>query len=120
MKKSVLNDLCLEPRPKTWQNFDTEGIMHKEFVPPGQTVNGKFYCNVLKQMSEVIRHNVQTSGATTPGACYHDNAPDHVSLIVQQFLVSKNMSHPPPSLLTGPCHLWFFFLFPKVILKLKV
>ena len=33
---------------KLWQTFDLEGIMHKEFVPPGQTVNGKFYCNVQR------------------------------------------------------------------------
>jgi histone-lysine N-methyltransferase SETMAR len=24
--------------------FDNQGIVHKEIVPPGQTVNGKFYC----------------------------------------------------------------------------
>jgi hypothetical protein len=34
--------------------FDIQGIVHKEFVPPGQTVNGKFYCEVLK------RHSAQT------------------------------------------------------------
>jgi hypothetical protein len=28
--------------------FDIRGIVHKEFVPPGQTVNGKFYCEVLR------------------------------------------------------------------------
>ena len=28
--------------------FDIEGIMQKEFVPPGQTVNGKFYRDVLR------------------------------------------------------------------------
>ena len=28
--------------------FDNRGIVHKEFVPPGQTVNGKFYCEVLR------------------------------------------------------------------------
>jgi histone-lysine N-methyltransferase SETMAR len=43
------------PRPKkAWQVksnvksmlicfFDIDGIIHKEFVPPGQTVNAKFY-----------------------------------------------------------------------------
>ena len=39
----VLDDLRPEPRQKMWQNFDIEGIVHEEFVPPGQTVNGKFY-----------------------------------------------------------------------------
>jgi histone-lysine N-methyltransferase SETMAR len=27
--------------------FDIQGIVHKEFIPPGQTVNGKFYCEVF-------------------------------------------------------------------------
>jgi hypothetical protein len=35
-------------RPKPWQKFDIESIMHKEFVPPGQIVNGKFYCDILR------------------------------------------------------------------------
>ena len=35
--------------------FDIQGIVHKEFVPPGQTVNGKFYCEVLKRLKEGIR-----------------------------------------------------------------
>ena len=42
MMKSVLNYLRPEPRPKMWQKFDTEGKMHKEFVPPVQAVNVKF------------------------------------------------------------------------------
>jgi hypothetical protein len=29
--------------------------VHKEFVPPGQTANGKFYCEVLKQLREGIQ-----------------------------------------------------------------
>jgi hypothetical protein len=36
------------PQPKGWQKFNIECIMHKEFVPPGQTVNGKFSCGVLR------------------------------------------------------------------------
>ena len=27
--------------------FDERGIVHREFVPPGRTVNSDFYCNVL-------------------------------------------------------------------------
>ena len=49
----VLDDLQPEPQPKMWQKF--EGIAHKEFVPLGQTVNGKFYCGVLRQMTENSR-----------------------------------------------------------------
>jgi hypothetical protein len=48
MKKNVLDDLRLEPQKKMWQKFDNEGIVHKEFVPSRQTVNGNFYCDVLR------------------------------------------------------------------------
>jgi hypothetical protein len=34
---------------------DIQGIVHKEFVPPGQTVNGRFYCEVLKRLRDGIR-----------------------------------------------------------------
>jgi len=29
--------------------FDQEGIVHREFVPPGMTVNADFYCDVLRR-----------------------------------------------------------------------
>jgi len=35
--------------------FDQKGIVHKEFVPPGQTVNAAFYVEDLKH----LRENVQ-------------------------------------------------------------
>jgi len=35
--------------------FDIQGIVHKEFVSPGEIVNGKFYCEVLKRLREGIR-----------------------------------------------------------------
>ena len=35
--------------------FDQKGIVHKEFVPPGQTVNAALYVEVLKY----LRDNMQ-------------------------------------------------------------
>jgi len=35
--------------------FDIQDIVHKEFVPPGQTVNGKFYCEISKWLRDGIR-----------------------------------------------------------------
>jgi hypothetical protein len=46
---------------------DIQGTVHKEFVPPGKTTNGKFYCEVLKRLREGYRPNVQTSGRKTIG-----------------------------------------------------
>ena len=94
--------------------FDTEGIVHKEFVPPGQMMNGKFYWDVLRQM----RENIQTNGKH-PWALHHDNALAHALLTVWQFSPSTNTTvicHPPCSLDHTTCD---FFLFPKMKLKLK-
>jgi hypothetical protein len=34
--------------------FYTEGIVHKEFVPAGQTVNGNLYYDVLRWLKENV------------------------------------------------------------------
>jgi hypothetical protein len=78
--------------------FDIHVTVHKEFVPPGQTVNGKFYCDVLKQMREGIQQKHPDKWKNNNWFLHHDNAPAHTSLVVQQFLTSKNITvspHPP-------------------------
>jgi len=35
--------------------FDSHGIVHKEFVPPGQTVNHAFYKDVLEQLQKRVQ-----------------------------------------------------------------
>jgi hypothetical protein len=77
--------------------FDIQGIVHKEFVPPGQTINGKFYCEVLKQLREGVRRKHPDKWKNDNWFHHHDYAPAHTSLIVRQFLTSKNItviSHP--------------------------
>jgi len=34
--------------------IDANGIVHKEFVPPGQTVNQQFYLEVLKRLCDSV------------------------------------------------------------------
>ena len=34
--------------------FDIPGFVHHEFIPETQTVNGQFYCNVLRCLREDI------------------------------------------------------------------
>jgi histone-lysine N-methyltransferase SETMAR len=80
--------------------FDTEGIVHKEFVPPGQTVNVKFYCDVLRRMRENIHCKCPDKWRNISWALHHNNAPAHTSHIVWQFLAFMNMAvipHPPYS-----------------------
>jgi hypothetical protein len=35
--------------------FDNKGIVHKEFVLAGQTVNFAYYCDVLRQLRKNAR-----------------------------------------------------------------
>ena len=66
--------------------FDANGIVHKEFVPSGQTVNQQVYLEVLERLHGSVwrkRPEMWTSGGWF---LHHDNAPAHMALSVQQFL----------------------------------
>ena len=95
--------------------FDIRGIAHKEFVPPGQTVNGNFYCEVLRQLRD-------NAGCKWPemwknGVWLLHHA--HTSLIVREFLTNSNVTtvpHPAYSPGLAPCD---FCVLPKMKLRLK-
>jgi len=83
--------------------FDIQGIVQKQFIPPGQTVNGKFYCEVLKQLKEGNRRKRPRKWKKHNWFLHHDDAPAHTSLVVRQFLTSKSITLiPPPIHLTLP------------------
>ena len=105
--KSVLDYLRPERWLKMWHKFDIEGIVHKEFVPPGQTVNRKFYCHFLRWRRKNIWCNVQTCGATTPGPWIMTTLRLTSRLIVQQFLASTNMTVIPHHPYSTDLTLWF-------------
>jgi len=71
--------------------LNIQGIVHKEFIPPGQTVNGKFYCEVFKRLREGIRCKHPDKWKKNNWFLHHDNMPAHTSL-VRQFLTSKNIT----------------------------
>jgi len=81
---------------------DIQGINHKEFAPPGQTVNAKFYCEVLKRLREGIRRKRPAKWTKNNWFLRHGNAPAHTSLVVRQFLSSKNITVIPPIRLISP------------------
>ena len=95
--------------------FDSRGFVHKEFLPPGQTVNHAFYKDVLERLREWVQR-VRTDIADD-WVLHHDNAPAHTALSVREFLAKKNipvLPHPPYSPDLAPCD---FCLFPKLKLK---
>ena len=90
--------------------FDSQGILHKEFVPPGQTVNQTFYQEVLERLRKRVAH-VQPDIART-WMLHHDNAPCHTAVSINEFLAEKSIPvipQPPYSADLSPCE---FFLFP--------
>jgi len=59
--------------------FDSQGIVHKEFVPPGQTVNQTFYREVLERVARVRPDIAGT------WILHHDNAPCHTAVSIYEF-----------------------------------
>ena len=47
--------------------FDRKGIVHKEFVPSGQTVNAVFYVEVWNVYGRMCERSDLISGGTTHG-----------------------------------------------------
>ena len=97
--------------------FDSCGIVHKESVPPGQTVNHVFYKDVLERLRKRVqraRRNIADNWVL-----HHVNVPAQTALSIREFLGKKNiplLPHPPYSPDLSPCD---FFLYPKLKSKLK-
>ena len=58
--------------------FDQKGIVHKEFVPPGQTVNAAFY---IERLWENVRRKQPDQWRNNTWLLHHDNAPAHAALM---------------------------------------
>jgi len=99
--------------------FDQKGIVHKEFVPPGQTVNYAFYVEVLRRLPENVRRKRPDQLQNDTWLFHQDNAPAHAAVVTRRFLTDNNISvvpHPPYSPDLAPRNI---FLFPKLKMKLK-
>ena len=97
--------------------FDSQGVVHKEFMPQGQTVNKQYYREVLERLRKRI-HRVWPEIADT-WMLHQDNAPCHTAISVKEFSAKKGISvvpQPPYSPDPSPCD---FFLFPKLKFHLK-
>ena len=104
---------------KPWLLFfpDSRVIVHKEFVPPGQTVNHAFYKVVLERLRKLVQR--VRRDIADDWVLQHDNAPAHTAHAIREFLAKKNIPViPPPPYSTdlAPCD---FYLFPKLKSKLN-
>ena len=74
--------------------YDYKGIIHKEFVPPGKTVNDVYYLGVTKRLLARIRRVRPEFRASGNWRLLHDNAPSHRSTLVTDFFYQKQHSNP--------------------------
>jgi len=79
-------------------SFDSQGVLHNEFVPEGKTVNTEFHKGVMDRLlkhTQWVRPGVFHS---RDSVLSHDNAPANKAARVCQFLTQKNITtfyHPP-------------------------
>ena len=115
--KSMLFGLLLCSPPHTHTHTQSQGIVHKEFIPPGQTVNQTFYREVLERLRERVAR--VRPGIARTWMLHHDNAPCHTAVSINEFLAEKSIPvvpQPPYSPDLSPCD---FFLFPRLKNHLK-
>jgi len=97
--------------------FDSEDIVHTEFVPQGHTVNQFYYRDILERLRKrVVR--VRPIIADN-WMLHHDNTPCHMAINVIELLAKKGIPivpQPPYSPDLSPCD---FVLFPKLKFRLK-
>jgi len=102
---------------RDYRFFDIRGIVHKEFVPPGQTVNHAFYKDALEQLRKRVQR--VRMDVSDDWVLQTDNAPAHTALSIREILSKKNipvLPHPPYSPDLAPCN---FYLFPNLKSNLK-
>jgi len=59
--------------------IDSEGIVHHEYAPDGQTINKEFYLEVLRHLCELVRRKRPEKWRDGDWILHHDNAPAHTS-----------------------------------------
>ncbi|GJQ70521.1 hypothetical protein Trydic_g22926 [Trypoxylus dichotomus] len=83
-------------------SYDSKGIVHNEFIPEGETVNGEFYLGVSHRL---LSRNVRVKpDYPVWNELYCDNAPQK-AFKVGEFLTKKHIiAHPPYSPGPSPCY----------------
>ncbi len=110
--KKVETRQKMKSRVKTMLNafLDSKGLIHHEYVPFGQTVNGTFYSSVLKRLVASI-HCMRPEYCEPGSWCLlHNNAKPHTAHIIQQYFAKNQITahnHHPTHRIWH--HLTFFY-----------
>jgi len=99
--------------------FDWQGVIHKEYVSEGETINAVYYKGVMERLLNRIRRVRAGMCGSGDRFLLHNNAPSHNATIVKRFLAQRKVTvldHPPYSPDLAPAD---YFVFPKVKSHLK-
>ena len=69
--------------------FDSQGVVHKEFVPEGKTVNAEFYKGVMDRLLKCIQRVRPDAFRSRDFFLLHDNAPPTKLQLFPNFLPKK-------------------------------
>ena len=72
--------------------FESQGVVHKEFVPEGKTVNAEYDKGVMDGLLKHIQRVRSTAFCCRDFFLMHDNAPAHKAASVCQFLTPKKVT----------------------------
>ena len=67
--------------------FDSQGIVHKESAPAGQTFNQNFYREVLERLRKRVAR--VRPGIARTWMLHYDKAPHHTAVSINEFLAEK-------------------------------
>ena len=98
--------------------FNWQGVIHKEFVPEGETVNAVYYKGAMDRLLNRIQR-VRLGTCESGDWFLLHNAPSLNVTIIKQFLAQQKVTvldHPPYLPDLAPAD---YFLFPKVKPHLK-
>ena len=90
--------------------WDSKGIFFIDYLKKGQTINGEYYANLLRQLRKAIK--TKRPGKLTKGVLLHqDNAPAHTSMVAMAAARDcgfQLVDHPPYSPDLAPSDYFFF------------
>jgi hypothetical protein len=79
--------------------FDIKGIVRKEFILVGQTVNSASCCEVLRQLHENVQRLCPELWRQKNWMLLHSDTMSHLPPPQEKFGPKKDECHPPPTLL---------------------
>ena len=75
--------------------FDYRGVVHYEFLPPGQTVNKEYYLSIMRRLREAIRLKRPDLWKDNSWFLQHNNAPSHTALVLRDHFAKKSTNIVP-------------------------